>query len=243
MVTGATCQLTCPTGGAKLFCVAIQVLIVDDETMTLRSLVAIVEADPSFIVVGTATNAIDAIQQVRELRPDVVVMDLYLPGEFDGVEAIRRIRNSFNPPKIIAATSFDLESYTRGALEAGAVGFILKNDAEMLLIPAIQAAADGDPIVSPQTTGRLIRSFLKPTTAPEIVQARERIAPLSERELQVAHLIGHGKVYKQIATELNIAPDTVKSTVTRAMQKTGADNGAQLAFFVGQARLDMDEME
>jgi len=223
--------------------VAIQVLIVDDETMTLRNLEAIIKADPTLNVAGTATNAIDAIQQVRALRPDIVLMDLYLPGEFDGVEAIRRIQNSFNPPKIIAATSFDLESYTRGALEAGAVGFILKNDAETLLIPAIHSAVEGDPIVSPQTTVRLIRSFLQPTTAPEIVRARERIRSLSDRELQVAHLIGHGKVYKQIAAELNIAPDTVKSTVTRAMQKTGADNGAQLAFFVGQARLDMDEVQ
>ncbi|GAA4116866.1 response regulator transcription factor [Enteractinococcus coprophilus] len=222
---------------------AIQVLIVDDETLTLRSLVAIVESDPELTVAGTANNAIDALQQIRDIRPDVVIMDLYLPGEFDGVEAIRRIRNLFDPPKVIAVTSFDLESYTRGALEAGAVGFILKNDAEALLNSAIQAAAAGDPIVSPQTTSRLIRSFLKPTTAPEIVQARDRIASLSERELQVAHLIGHGKAYKHIAVELNIAPDTVKSTVTRAMQKTGADNGAQLAYLVGQARLDMDETD
>ncbi len=208
--------------------------------MTLRNLVAIVESDPGLTVAGTATNGIEAIQQIREVRPDVVLMDLYLPGEFDGVEAIRRIQNLFSPPRVIAATSFDLESYTRGALEAGAVGFILKNDAETLLTPAIHAAAAGDPVVSPQTTSRLIRSFLKPTTAPEIVQARQRISPLSERELQVAYLIGHGKAYKKIAAELNIAPDTVKSTVTRAMQKTGADNGAQLAFLVGQARLDID---
>lgn len=209
--------------------------------MTLRNLVAIVETDPTLEVVATAINGVDALQQIRHARPDVVVMDLYLPGEFDGVEAIRRIRNLLNPPKVLAATSFDLESYTRGALDAGAVGFILKNDAETLLAPAIHAAAEGDPIVSPQTTSRLIKSFLQPSTAPEIAQARERIASLSPRELQVAHLIGNGKVYKQIAAELNIAPDTVKSTVTRALHKVGADNGAQLAFVVGQARLDIDD--
>src|SRR5699024_8973361 len=141
--------------------------------MTLRSLVAIVDAETTLEVVGTATNGVDALQCAREQRPDVVVMDLYLPGEFDGVEAIRRIRNLLNPPKVIASTSFELEAYTRGALEAGAVGFILKNDAETLLVPAIHAAAEGDPMVSPQTTHRLIQSFLKPTTAPEIVQARQ----------------------------------------------------------------------
>ena len=218
-----------------------RVVIVDDETMTLRNLVAIVEADSKLEVVATATNGLDAIQQVRETRPDVVVMDLYLPGEFDGVEAIRRIKNLMNPPHVLASTSFDLESYTRGALEAGAAGFILKNDAEKLLTTAIHTAAEGEQLVSPQTTGRLIRSFLKPTTAPEIAEARRRIADLSPRELEVAHLIGNGKAYKQIAAELNISPDTVKSTVTRAMQKAGADNGAQLAFLVGQARLDISD--
>lgn len=208
--------------------------------MTLRNLVAIVEADPELKVVATAQNGVDSIQRYREHRPEVVVMDLYLPGEFDGVEAIRRLRNLLNPPQVIATTSFDLESYTRGAFAAGAAGFILKNDAETLLTPAIHAAAEGDPLVSPQTTSRLIKSFLQPTTAPQMAQARQRIAALSPRELQVAHLIGHGKAYKHIAAELNIASDTVKSTVTRAMQKTGADNGAQLAFLVGQARLDID---
>lgn len=209
--------------------------------MTLRNLVAIVEADPTLEVVGTADNGVDALQHIRTSRPHVVVMDLYLPGEFDGVETIRRAQNLLNPPTVIAATSFDLESYTRGALEAGAVGFILKNDAESLLNSAIHAAANGDPIVSPQTTSRLIKSFLKPSTAPEIAQARQRIASLSGRELQVATLIGNGKAYKHIAATLNIAPDTVKSTVTRAMQKAGADNGAQLAFFIGQARLDITD--
>lgn len=220
---------------------ATRVLIVDDETMTLRNLVSIVKAEPTLEIAGTAHNAIAALQQVRDTRPDVVIMDLYLPGDFDGVEAIRRICNLMNPPAIIAATSFDMESYTRGALEAGARGFILKNDAETLLVPAIQAAAAGDQLVSPRTTSRLLESFLKPSTAPEIADARERIVKLSPRELEVATMIGHGHVYKEIATALHIAPDTVKSTVMRAMQKTGADNGAQLAFMVGQARLDMTD--
>lgn len=218
-----------------------RVLIVDDETMTLRNLVSIVDSDASLEVVATAQSGVDALQQIRKTRPDVVVMDLYLPGAFDGVEAIRRIHTLMTPPRVIAATSFDLESYTRGALQAGAAGFILKNDAEKYLIPAIRAAAEGDVIVSPQTTSRLIKNFLKPTTAPQVLQARERIGSLSPRELQVALLIGQGKAYKQIATELNIAPDTVKSTVTRALQKSGADNGAQLAYFVGQARMDIDD--
>lgn len=220
---------------------ATRVLIVDDETMTLRNLVAIVNADSSLDVAATAQNGVDALQAVRQHRPDVVVMDLYLPGAFDGVEAIRRIQNLLDPPKVVAVTSFDLEAYTRGALEAGVSGFILKNDAEELLTPALRAAANGDPLVSPQTTSRLIKNFIKPATAPEITRARERIAQLAQRELQVASMIGHGKVYKQIAAELHIAPDTVKATVTRAMQKAGADNGPQLAFLVGQARLDISD--
>lgn len=211
--------------------------------MTLRNLVAIAEADSSIEVVGTAQDGVEALQRIRDTRPDVVVMDLYLPGEFDGVEAIRRSQNLLNPPQVLAATSFDLEVYIRGALEAGVAGFILKNDAETLLVPAIHAAAAGDPIVSPQTTSRLIKAFLRPSTAPEITRARQRVSGLSDRELQVAYLIGSGYAYKNIAKELNIAPDTVKATVTRAMHKAGADNGAQLAFLVGQARLDIADSD
>src|SRR5699024_4792452 len=192
--------------------------------MTLRNLVAIVEDEASLEVVATAQNGVDALQQTRDTRPDVVVMDLYLPGEFDGVEAIRRIRNLLNPPKVLAATSFDLESYTRGALSAGAVGFILKNDAEQILNEAVHAAAEGNPVVSPQTTGRLIRSFLKPKIAPENTQAQQRLQHLTPRERQVAELIANGNAYKHIATELKISVDTVKANVTRALQKTGADN-------------------
>lgn len=222
---------------------ATKVLIVDDETMTLRNLVAIIAADPSLDVVATAQTGPEALQQVRQHRPDVVVMDLYLPGEFDGVEAIRRIQNLLTPPKVIASTSFDLESYTRRAFEAGVAGFVLKNDAEELLTSAIHAAASGDPVVSPQTTSRLIKNLLRPNAGPEIAKARERVAALAPREQQVASMIGHGMSYKQIARELHIAPDTVKSTVTRAMQKVGADNGSQLAFLVGQARLDIADRD
>src|SRR5699024_11692782 len=127
-----------------------------------RNLVAIVSGDPSLHVVATAQNGVDAIQQTRDQRPHVVIMDLYLPGELDGVEAIRRIRNLLAPPAVVAATSFDLEAYTRGALEAGAVGFILKNDAETLITPPSHAAAAGDPRDPPQTTSRLIKNFLQP---------------------------------------------------------------------------------
>src|SRR5699024_9576212 len=162
---------------------------------------------------------------------------------FDGVEAIRRIQNLLAPPVVVAATSLDLESYTRGALDAGAVGFILKNDAETLLTPAIHAAAAGDPIVSPQTTSRLIKNFLQPSTGPDIARARERIASLANGELQVANMIGNGKVYKEIDAKLYIAPDTVKSTVMKAMHQNGADNGAQLAYGVGQARFVIDRQQ
>ena len=116
-------------------------------------------------------------------------------------------------------------------------GLHLENDAEDFLNQAIRSAAAGDPVVSPHTTRLLIERFLAPTTAPEIARARQRLANLSDRELHVAHLIGAGKAYKQIAAFLNIAPDTVKSTVTRALQKVGADNGAQLAFLIEQAHM------
>lgn len=217
----------------------ITVAMVDDDVLVLESLKRILAEHTDLTLVGTASTGIDALQLVRSARPDVVLMDLQLRGEMDGVEATRRIRNSLNPPAVLAVTSFDAEVYMRGALEAGATGFLLKNDAADSLASAIRMAHAGDPMISPALTSRLISSYIAPRTDPVCDQARARVQGLTAREIQVAQLVGAGKTYGDIAAELHISPSTVKSTLSRAISAVGADSGAQLAVLVAQARLDL----
>lgn len=214
-------------------------VLVDDETLVLDALERILAADPEIEVVGTAITGRDGIQLVRETRPDVVVMDLLLKGGMDGVEATRRLRNALSPPAVLIVTSFDSETQMRGALEAGAVGFLLKTDAKESLSTAIRMTAAGDPMISPAMTSRLIASYVAPATDPACEAARRRVASLSEREIEVASLVGAGRTYGEIARRLLISDSTVKATIGRALKKVDADSGAQLAVLVAMARLDL----
>lgn len=215
--------------------------MVDDETLVLDSLERILSREEDITVVGRATTGPEALQAVRTHRPDVVLMDLLLKGDFDGVEATRRICNGLNPPAVLAVTSFDTDVYMRGALDAGATGFLLKNDATTSLAEAIRMAHAGDPMISPALTSRLIASYVAPQADPVCAAARQQVAGLSAREVDVAQLVGAGRTYDDIARQLFISPSTVKSTIRRAMSKTGADSGAQVAVLVAQARLDLLE--
>lgn len=214
-------------------------VMVDDETLVLDSLERILARAEDITVLGTATSGVDAVQTVRKLRPDVVLMDLQLRGEIDGVEATRRILNSLNPPRVLAVTSFDTDVYMHGALKAGATGFLLKNDATDHLSRAIRMTHDGDSMVSASLTSRLISSYVAPRTDPVCEAARKRISTLSPREIEVAQLVGSGNTYDDVARKLFISASTVKSTIGRAMSKVDADSGAQLAVIVAQARLDL----
>ncbi|GAA1824802.1 response regulator transcription factor [Nesterenkonia flava] len=213
--------------------------MVDDETLVLDSLERILDREKDITVVGTARTGPEALQMVRRARPNVVLMDLRLTGEMDGVETTRRLRNSVNPPAVLAVTSFDTDVYMRGALDAGATGFLLKNDATDSLATAIRMAYQGDPMISPALTSRLIASYIAPQTDPVCDAARRRVQGLSPREIQVAQMVGEGRTYDEIAHHLFISASTVKSAIGRAMSKVGADSGAQLAVVVAQARLDL----
>ncbi|WP_120004170.1 response regulator transcription factor [Nesterenkonia muleiensis] len=217
----------------------ITLVMVDDETLVLDSLERILSKDEDITVVGTACTGSEAIQAVRTHRPHVVLMDLLLKGEMDGVEATGRIRSMLNPPAVLAVTSFDTDVYMRGALDAGATGFLLKNDATSSLATAIRMAHAGDPMISPALTSRLISSYVTARTDPLCRAARTQVKDLSAREIEVAQLVGAGKTYDDIARQLFISASTVKSTIGRAMSKAGADSGAQLAVLVAQARLDL----
>ncbi|WP_188682152.1 response regulator transcription factor [Nesterenkonia cremea] len=219
----------------------ITAVMVDDETLVLDSLERILGREEDIAVVGRATTGPEAIRAVRTHRPDVVLMDLLLKGDMDGVEATRRIRNGLNPPAVLAVTSFDTDAYMRGALDAGATGFLLKNDATTSLAEGIRMAHAGDPMISPALTSRLIATYVTPPADPVCDAARRQVSGLSEREIEVAHLVGAGRTYEEIARRLFISPSTVKSTIGRGMSKAGADSGAQLAVLVAQARLDLLE--
>lgn len=213
--------------------------MVDDDPLVLSSLQNILANEPDITVVGTAQTGPEAVALVRNVSPDVVLMDLHLGGAGDGVEAIGSLRALLSPPAILAVTSFDSDFYLRGALDAGATGFLLKNDAVDLLATAIRMTHDGDPMISPAMTSQLIASYVAPATDPVCDEARRRVRDLSDREIQVARLIGAGRTYEEIAGELFVSPSTVKSTIRRAMDKVAADSGAQLAVLVAQARLDL----
>ncbi|WBL18060.1 response regulator transcription factor [Citricoccus sp. NR2] len=217
----------------------IRVVMVDDEVLVLDSLQRILAKESDIEVVAAVSTGLDAAQSVRDHRPDVVLMDLLLKGEMDGVEATRRIRNMLHPPGVLAVTSFDTDVYMRGALNAGATGFLLKTDATDSLATAIRMTHAGDPMISPQLTSRLISTYIAPSTDPLCEAARQKVTALSDREIQVAQMVGAGHTYGEISERLFISASTVKSTVGRAMSKVGADSGAQLAVVVAQARLDL----
>ncbi|GAA1182154.1 response regulator transcription factor [Nesterenkonia xinjiangensis] len=218
----------------------LSVVMVDDDALVLGSLQNILSGEEDIAVVGTAPSGAEAIDAVRAHRPDVVVMDLHLGAGMDGVEAIRRIREQLAPPAVLAVTAFGTDTHLHGALDAGATGFLLKEDATEFLATALRMAHEGDPMISPAMTSRLIASYVGPRTEPVCESARRRVSGLAEREIAVARLIGAGNTYEDIAGELFISPSTVKSTLASARAKIGADTSAQLAVIVAQARLDLN---
>lgn len=222
-----------------MVCAAISVLTVDDDPLVLVAFAAIIARDEQLSLVAEATTGEHAVSLARTHRPSVVVMDLHLQRGIDGIEATRRLRSSLNPPHVLAVTSFDTESYLRGALEAGATGFLLKEDAHDMLVGAIHKAAAGDPTTSPAITRKLIQGYGRSASDEKRDVARARISALTPRELQVAQLIGEGRSYSEIAAELYISPSTVKSTVSKAMTATDTATGAHLASLVATARPDL----
>lgn len=216
----------------------LSVVMVDDDALVLTSLRNILAAEEDIVVAGTAQSGSEALEAVRAHRPDVVVMDLHLGGDMDGVETTRRIGEQLDPPAVLAVTSFATDAYLHGALAAGATGFLLKDDATESLAAALRMAHAGDPMTSPPMTSRLIASFIAAETDPERDEARRRVSVLSPREIEMARLIGMGRNYEDIARELFISTRTVSGTLTSARHKIGADTSAQLAVIVAQARLD-----
>ncbi|MBV1856531.1 response regulator [Catellatospora tritici] len=214
----------------------IRVLVVDDEALVRSGLRMILEAAGDIAVVAEARDGAEAVDAARRHRPDVVLMDVRMPGT-DGLAGAAAVGQLPEPPRVIMLTTFDLDEYVHAALRAGAVGFLLKDTPPRDLAEAVRTVAAGNAMLSPTVTRRLISSFAQ--RGPSVAdQARARLAVLTDRERDVVRAVARGLSNAEIARELDMAEATVKAHVSRALAKLGLTNRVQAAILVHDARLD-----
>jgi DNA-binding NarL/FixJ family response regulator len=205
--------------------VILRIVIADDQELVRTGFRMILTAEPDLEVVGEATNGAEAVAIVRDARPDVVLMDIRMP-ELDGIEATRRIvaMNLDPETRIVILTTFDLDEYVYDALRAGASGFLLKDAPANLLVEGIRAVGDGDALLAPTITRRLIEEFTAPK-AP--VHPPPGLDELTPRELEVFELLARGMSNGEIAQTLFIGETTVKTHVARIMMKLSVRDRVQ----------------
>lgn len=217
----------------------VRVLLVDDQALVRGGLRMIIDAQPDLEVVGEAADGREGIEAFHRLRPNVVVMDIRMP-HLDGVEATRRLAGPDSPyrARVLILTTFDLDEYVYDALKAGASGFMLKDAPPADLVGAIRVVADGDALLAPSVTRRLIASFVR--KAPPNVGDRGGLNQLTEREKEVLKLVARGLSNAQIAETLVVGETTVKTHVARLLDKLDLQNRVQaaiLAYEVGLVEL------
>ncbi len=208
---------------------SVSVLIADDQTLVRVGFRAILDAQPDITVAGEAHDGYDAVDLARRRRPDVVLMDVRMPG-LDGLEATRRILAQAGEHRVavLMLTTFDLNEYVYDALRAGASGFLLKDVVPEQLSAAVRIVAGGDALIAPAITKRLIEQFAR--TAPPL-RSSPNLAELTPRELEVLSLIARGLANAEIAAELVISEATVKTHVTRVLNKLGLRDRVQAVVF------------
>jgi DNA-binding NarL/FixJ family response regulator len=213
----------------------IRILLVDDQALVRAGFRMILDAEPEMEVVGEASDGREAVDQVRSLRPDVVLMDIRMP-ELDGLEAARRIlsTNGAEAPKILMLTTFDLDEYVYEALRAGASGFLLKDTPPEQLVSAIHVIAQGEALLSPSITRRVISEFVK-GTGPKPQAQFPRLEDLTARELEVMKAIARGLSNAEIAKELFVSETTVKTHVARILMKLGLRDRVQAVVLAYEA--------
>lgn len=209
----------------------IRVLIADDQRIVRAGLRLILDAEPDIEVVAEAVDGREAVELAEDLRPDVCLLDIRMP-ELDGIEATRLLAGPdvTDPLAVVVITTFDLDEYVHGALKAGARGFLLKDAGPDLLAQAVRAAANGDALIAPSVTARLLSTFsgLGDSTREPAAQP---IAPLTEREEEVLVTVALGRTNAEIADALCISLSTVKTHLASLMNKLGARNRVELAMW------------
>ena len=198
----------------------IKILIADDHSVVRQGLHMFLALDPELEIVGEATNGLEAVNQARKLRPDVVLMDLIMP-QMDGIAATEIIRHELPEVEVIALTSVLEDAAVVGAVKAGAIGYLLKDTQANELCKAIKAAAAGQVQLSPQAAARLMHEV----RTPENPQA------LTDRETDVLSLLANGKANKEIALQLHISETTVKTHVSNILTKLGVPSRTQAALY------------
>ena len=206
----------------------VRVLIADDQSIVRAGLATILGGQPDIEVVGQAADGHEAVARARELRPDVCLLDIRMPG-LDGIEATRLLAgpDDADPIAVVVITTFDTDEYVRGALKAGARGFLLKGASPDQLIQAIHAAVRGDALIDPGVTARLLAGFAKSAAGPPA----QPFEPLTEREEAVLLSVARGRTNAEIGQELYISTSTVKFHLAGLMTKLGARNRVELAIW------------
>ena len=223
----------------------IRVLVADDQTLVRAGFRALLDSEDDIEVVGEAVDGADAVALAVETRPDVVLMDIRMPG-LDGLEATARIvaDPTLSATKVLVLTTFELDEYVFGALRAGASGFLLKDVGPVALIDAVRLVADGQGLLAPAVTRRLIEAFVaaspsdEPSGSASGASTSERHLPeLTPREREVLTLVGQGMTNHEIAEHLVLSPLTAKTHVSRLFTKLGARDRAQLVVVAYEAGL------
>ncbi len=218
----------------------LRVLLADDQAMVRSGFRLILESQPGIEVVAEAPDGTQAVTLAQQLRPDVCLVDIRMPG-MDGIEVTRALAGPCvaEPLRVVIVTTFDTDEYVYGALRAGATGFLLKDAGPALLIEAVRAAGAGDALISPAVTVRLLKQLapLKPKNPGRADHGGGR---LSERELDIARAVARGRTNQEIAAELFISLSTVKTHITRIQDKLGVRNRVEIAAWSWEHQLMRD---
>jgi DNA-binding NarL/FixJ family response regulator len=217
-------------------------LLADDQVLVRAGFRALLNAEPDIEVVAEAGDGLEAVRLAAQTKPDVVLMDIRMPG-VDGLEATRRIvaDPSLTGTKVVILTTFELDEYVFEALRTGASGFLVKDTEPVELLRGVRAVAGGDALLSPSVTRRVIGEFAtpggrgRPALPPE--EAEQQLEQLTDREREVMVLVAEGLSNDEIAARLVISPATAKTHVSRAMVKLGARDRAQLVVYAYEAGL------
>jgi DNA-binding NarL/FixJ family response regulator len=205
----------------------VRIVVADDHQVVRTGFAALLDTQPDFTVLGTASDGAEAVRMSRDLRPDIVLMDVRMPGT-DGIEATRQLTGRTDSPRVIILTTFDLDEYVYDALRAGASGFLLKDVTAERLFDAVRVVAAGEALLAPAVTRRLISEFakLRPATGRSESPA-SALSELTPRETEVLRLLAEGLSNPEIAARLVVTEETVKTHVSRVLHKLGLRHRTQ----------------